>query len=223
MFFGRTSETRILIERLRAEAFVLVAGDSGVGKSSLCRAGVAPQILAGALDRDRTWETINLIPGRRPLQSLIAALATSLDFHEASLSSLITTKLDSVGWFIRKKLGNTTGRLLLIDQLEEMVTIADPEEARLASAVLAQFAIGVPGMRTIATVRGDFLTRVAQLPALGDELMRAIYILRPLSPEALREAITGPAATQGVDFVLNVIDELVDAGREGSLPLLQFA
>lgn len=223
LFFGRTIETRTLVDRLRADPFILVAGDSGVGKSSLCRAGVSPHILEGTLDRDRDWQVINLIPGRRPLQSLIAILAHSLDFHEASLSSLIDTKLDSVGWFIRKKLGNNQGRLLLIDQLEEMVTIADPEEARLAGAVLAQFAIGVPGMRTMATVRGDFLTRVAQIPSLGDELMRAIYILRPLSADALREAITGPAATQGVSYEPDVVDELVDAGRQGSLPLLQFA
>ncbi len=223
LFFGRTIETRTLVDRLRAEAFVLVAGDSGVGKSSLCRAGVAPEILDGTLDRDREWEAITLIPGRRPLQSLIAALAQSLDFHEASLSSLVETKLDSVGWFVRKKLGSNKGRLLLLDQLEEMVTIADPEEARLAGAVLAQFAVGIPGMRTIATVRGDFLTRVAQIPSLGDELMRAIYILRPLSADALREAITGPAATQGVSYAPQVVDQLIDAGREGSLPLLQFA
>ena len=44
LFFGRNAEVRAVVERLRAEPFVLVAGDSGVGKSSLCLAGVLPQI-----------------------------------------------------------------------------------------------------------------------------------------------------------------------------------
>jgi serine/threonine protein kinase len=37
MFFGRSLEVGTLIERLRTDAMVIVAGDSGVGKSSLCR------------------------------------------------------------------------------------------------------------------------------------------------------------------------------------------
>ena len=43
---------RALLERMRAAPFVLVTGDSGVGKSSLCRAGVLPAVLEGALGRD---------------------------------------------------------------------------------------------------------------------------------------------------------------------------
>ena len=42
VFFGRASEVALLVARVRSESFVLVAGDSGVGKSSLVRAGVPP-------------------------------------------------------------------------------------------------------------------------------------------------------------------------------------
>src|SRR6185436_2559248 len=42
LFFGRGPEIRAILERLRSEPMVLIAGDSGVGKSSLCRAGVLP-------------------------------------------------------------------------------------------------------------------------------------------------------------------------------------
>jgi hypothetical protein len=37
-----------VIERLRTETFVLVAGESRVGKSSQCRAVVLPQVQGGA-------------------------------------------------------------------------------------------------------------------------------------------------------------------------------
>src|SRR6185369_10044065 len=39
LFYGRDADVRAVVERLRSDAFVLVAGSSGVGKSSLCRAG----------------------------------------------------------------------------------------------------------------------------------------------------------------------------------------
>src|SRR5205823_10272465 len=43
-FFGRDTEVREITEALRSMRFVLVAGDSGVGKSSLLRAGVIPRL-----------------------------------------------------------------------------------------------------------------------------------------------------------------------------------
>ena len=76
------------------------------------------------------------------------------------------------------------------------------------------------------TVRSDFLARVAAVPGLGDELTRALYILRPLSPDKIREAIVGPAHIKGVSFESQaLVDTLVEstAKTDGGLPLLQFA
>ena len=50
LFFGREPRRARVVERLRAEPLVVVAGDSGVGKSSLCRAGVLPRLDGRALD-----------------------------------------------------------------------------------------------------------------------------------------------------------------------------
>jgi len=44
LYFGRDSEIRTVLEQMSAQGLVLVAGDSGVGKSSLCRAGVLPRV-----------------------------------------------------------------------------------------------------------------------------------------------------------------------------------
>ena len=45
LFFGRRSEIRELVHRVQSDAFVIVGGDSGTGKSSLCRAGVLPWLV----------------------------------------------------------------------------------------------------------------------------------------------------------------------------------
>src|SRR5262249_57477077 len=75
LFFGRAAETRALLDRLRGEPFVLVAGDSGVGKSSLCRAGLLPLVADGVLGDGLAWNVASIVPGRRPLAALAAGLA----------------------------------------------------------------------------------------------------------------------------------------------------
>src|SRR6185436_2472584 len=72
VFFGRRLEINAVVARLRAESIVLVTGDSGVGKSSLCRAGVIPAVVDGELGG--AWQTLAIVPGHRPLTALASAL-----------------------------------------------------------------------------------------------------------------------------------------------------
>src|SRR5262249_39027433 len=89
LFFGRGADVRVVLERLRTEPWVLVAGDSGVGKSSLCRAGVLPRVADGELDPTRSWSVVTLVPGRRPVQALASALAPRLGVsHEDVIARL---------------------------------------------------------------------------------------------------------------------------------------
>src|SRR5204863_8291256 len=71
-FFGRGPEVRAVVDRLRAEPIVVVTGDSGVGKSSLCRAGVIPAVLEADIDGKGRGRVITFVPGRHPLGSLAA-------------------------------------------------------------------------------------------------------------------------------------------------------
>ena len=224
LFFGRSAEIRAVVDRLRGDALVVVAGDSGAGKSSLVRAGVLPLVEEGGLEPGRSWASAVMTPGRYPRQTLTATLAVLFDMTEETVSALIGGESEALIRALRKQLGDVRGRLLFIDQLEELVTLGEPQEVAVVGKVLARVASGIPGLRVITTVRGDFLTRVAQIPQIGDEIGRAIYLLRPLSPEGAREAIVGPAATKAVSFESEaLVDDLVKAGAHGSLPLLQFA
>jgi len=224
LFFGRSVEIRSVVERLRSDALVVVAGDSGAGKSSLCRAGVLPVIEEGGIEPGRSWASAAMTPGRYPLQTLIATLALLFDMTEETVAALIQDGPEALIRGMRKQLGDVRGCLLFVDQLEELVTLGEAKEVTTVGLVLARMASGIPGLRVLTTVRGDFLTRVAQIPTLGDEIGRAIYLLRQLSPENAREAIVGPAQTKGVSFESEaLVDELVKSGSGGSLPLLQFA
>ncbi|WP_437722803.1 nSTAND1 domain-containing NTPase [Sorangium sp. So ce861] len=226
VFYGRSSETGTILDRLRSEPMLVVAGDSGSGKSSLCRAGVLSLVLEGALGGGRAFQAAMMVPGRRPLAALAAALEPVLGAPAERIAEAVRAAPGSLVRDLRARLGERGGLVLFIDQLEELATLSSPAEAALVGDVLSAFAARSPSLRLLATVRGDFLARVAGISGLGDEIERALYLLRPMSADKLREAITGPARAKGVAFESDaVVDALVEstARAEGGLPLLQFA
>lgn len=232
LFFGRRQEIDLILERLRRDPFVVVTGDSGVGKSSLCRAGLLPLLGEGMLGEGRAWQVLQLSPGRRPYSTLLSTLASVWSNANLFLRRDPTDTTTGSGkgtnpWFtFSEKLGDRAGVVLFIDQLEELITQSDPEETKAMAFALGQFAVGVPGLRLLATARVDFLTRIANLPSFSEPLARALYILRPLSAGRMREAVVGPADITGTRFespplIEAIIDQAARGG--GSLPLLQFA
>jgi formylglycine-generating enzyme required for sulfatase activity/predicted Ser/Thr protein kinase len=226
LFFGRDADIHAVLERLRHQPLVLVAGDSGAGKSSLCRAGVLPQVAAGVLEDGREMATCTLWPGRRPINALAAVLAPVLGRQEHELVTLLTDTPAWLGRALREAHQSGRGLLLFIDQLEELITISESAQAAHFARILGELSLPATGVRVLLAVRGDFLTRVCALPGLGDEVERGLYILRPLSPEGVREAIAGPARRRSVSFESEaLIQELMApmARGAGSLPLLQFS
>jgi serine/threonine protein kinase/formylglycine-generating enzyme required for sulfatase activity len=225
LFFGRDSDIRAVLERLRRQPLLLIAGDSGAGKSSLCRAGILSRVTQGALDEYRDFSALTLTPGRRPLAALAAVLAPILGQPEVALGARLAETPQWLGPALRAAYHDGRGLLLFIDQLEELITLSEPAEAERFARILAELALPAEGVRLLLTVRGDFLTRVGALPELGEEIERALYLLRPLTPEGVREAITGPARGRGVVFesepLLQTLIESTTRGA-GSLPLLQF-
>ncbi|MFP2957341.1 protein kinase domain-containing protein [Myxococcus sp. 1LA] len=224
VFFGRGAEIRAIHERLRAQALVLVAGDSGVGKSSLCRAGVAPLVTQLGLGDGCAYTVLSLMPGRRPLTALVAAVAGRLGLPEETLAAQVRQEPAAMARALRA-VGPTRGILLFIDQLEELFTQSEPDEASAFTQVLGHLAILARGVRTLATVRGDSFTRLAALPGLEDEVARALFLVKPLGPEGTREAVVGPARVTGVAFETDaLVDTLVasSAHAPGGLPILQF-
>jgi len=224
LFYGRNSEIREVMELLQRESIVVVSGDSGVGKSSLCRAGVLPLCQEGGLKGGRTFTTCTLVPGPHPLSALAASLAASLETDAAAALEKLRepTALASE---LAGRMAGRAGLLLFIDPLEELVSTSDPDEAAAFTQSLRVLVSGAPGLRVLAAVRGDFLGRVASLPGLW-ELAQGLYLLRPLSTAGLREAIVNPARVRGVAFesealVSDLVYETLHA--EGGLPLLSFA
>jgi eukaryotic-like serine/threonine-protein kinase len=220
LFFGRGLEIGAVVERLRTDSIVVVTGDSGVGKSSLCRAGVIPAILEGALGGGRSYEALTMVPGRRPLAALAAALG------DPSMAARVLEDPEALPRELHRRAGDK-GIVLFVDQMEELATVGDPAEVAALDAGLARISEGMPNVRLVTTVRADFLVKIAALPRLGQELSRILFFVSPMPPERIRDVITGPASATGITFESEeMIGELVDATAQagsGGLPLLSFA
>ncbi|HZA51281.1 MAG TPA: serine/threonine-protein kinase, partial [Myxococcaceae bacterium] len=83
VFFGRRREASAVLERLRSEPFLLLTGDSGVGKSSLALAGVLAAVRDGALGDHRAWQCARFVPGHSPVAALTSGLASTLAASDA--------------------------------------------------------------------------------------------------------------------------------------------
>jgi WD40 repeat protein len=215
IFFGREAEVEELLRRLQGEPVVAVVGDSGSGKSSLLKAGLANAVRTGHPLRlcDRSdWRVVVLRPGMHPATALQAALG------------------DDDG-----------GRplLVMVDQFEEVFTLQSPADERQALATnLGKLFHGVGRpVRLMLGLRGEHLGKAA-------ELLRAAG-LRPgvcvlMSPANHRAIIEEPARLRGFRFQgpvadgdpahnQNLLDRLLQdpllraAGTAPPLPLLELA
>ena len=226
LFFGRGAEVRAVLDRLRGQRFVLIAADSGVGKSSLCRAGVLPAVERGLIADGHHYAVTRLVLGAHPLQALASALAGLSAPAQEESAVLARLREDPAGVARALRSSQNAQRtLLFIDQLEELFILADPEEIADTAECLATLLLHGGDLRLLATLRSDFLTRMAALPSLGEEVAQALYLLRPLSSEGVHDAIVGPARSKGFRFETEeMIRKLTTATTRapGGLPLLAF-
>ena len=201
-FVGREREVEACVNRLRDRAVVAVVGASGAGKSSFVLAGVVPAFAAR--------HVVTCRPGARPL----AALATALGAGGEGLEEVVAAARALDG-----------AVLVVIDQLEEVVTRADADgAAALGAAVRALTARDE--LRVVVTVRDDFLVRAASALGLAAELGAGVLLLGAPAAAELRRIVVEPAARAGYHFDDATLPDAMVAAAEGAtspLPLLSFA
>ncbi len=241
-FFGRESDVRGFLAKLRDHPLLAIVGPSGVGKSSFVRAGVIP-----ALNRSgEVWKALVMRPGRSPMASL-AELLLQLPWSASGSGSgvgtesselaierdrdkLIETFYSEPGFFgarLRARARRKLYRIaIFIDQLEEVYTLAQGREREAFFACLEGAAddAGSP-LRVLVSMRSDFLDRMAQDREIMRRLSRGLVFLPPIGRKGLRQALIRPLELAEYRFeddgmVVDMLDTLEQARTP--LPLLQF-
>jgi formylglycine-generating enzyme required for sulfatase activity len=255
VFFGRTrarNELRELLARQaeRNSAFILVAGASGAGKSSVVKAGLLPDLkLQGMIGRVALVRHAIFRPtdGDGDLLSKLAAAVLSnealpdlltLQYDGKSLSKLLTEAPAQAGLPIRQGLtvasrfANLTeiaeARLLIvIDQLEEIFTHEGVTAQEREAFVAALEALAKSGLVwIIATMRSDFFDRLEKLPRLlALSSGEARYILAQPEPAEIAQIIRQPAREAGLSFEIDgnralSVDEVIRQAAERDLGAL---
>ena len=138
LFFGRDREVDELIERLPNTHFLPVVGDSGSGKSSLVRAGLIPALLRGRFGA-RDWRIATMKPGENPFEALAEAMPQwdpKLPAGERAglihkAKELLNTGTDGLSTTLAAlQFPAHSRQLLVIDQFEQLFTLAKPEAAK---------------------------------------------------------------------------------------------
>lgn len=228
VFFGRDEEIANVLEKLRQRAGVVVVGPSGAGKSSLVRAGVVPAILDGGLGNDVDYEALVIVPGRRPLEAIAAAVAASTSASEEGVLAFLRQSPERLGAALREAASGEKGYVLVVDPLEAFADDeVDPAEARAACIAIASLLDPIrPELRIVASVRADRMDRLFEVEVFRSWLTHGFHPIRLLRGDSLRDALVEPARTACYELESPALaDEIVESAdrMDTALPLVSFA
>lgn len=224
-FYGRDGEVTQLVAAVAASRVVAVVGPSGVGKSSVVRAGLLPALRSGAVAGSGDWLFASMTPGTYPLEELTNALSRVATEGSVDIEGELRREERGLVRAAKRAMPVGSTVLLLIDQFEELFTLSTPSE-RDSLLHLIQAAVADPRspLRIVLTMRADFFDRPLGVGDFGDLLGEAIVPIAAPSVEALREMVVAPAASVGVSFEAGLVDSIVADVKDqpGALPLLEF-
>ena len=211
LFFGREDWTRKLAGSILAQQLTVLFGRSGVGKTSLLLAGVAPYL------EDRGCWVIYVRPGDDPLSAV--RMTAEAQLEESDRMAL--ARIPDLGIFI-KSAGERRGKtpVIILDQAEECFTALSRRVRDRWVESLAHACRTAPGsVRWVLSLREDFAAELhewtARVPTLFDHTMW----LTQLSRDEARQAIVKPPEQVGIEIETALVEKLLDdLFREGVDP-----
>jgi WD40 repeat protein len=228
-FFGREMLIAELIERVKVAHFLVIAGPSGSGKSSLVRAGLLHQLKHNALSNSDRWLYATLTPGRDPIESLALAVSRLKSPDLGDYLRQHSTDPNALHKCAESALSDLKDQrvVIFVDQFEEVFTQVSKESDRVAFLNLLTTAATIDNGRVtvLFALRSDFVTNCATYPQLNALVNQQFLLVGAMRPDELVSAIARPALEVGLridpDLVKQIVDDMAD--EPGALPLMQFA
>jgi len=226
-FYGREPLVAELVAAVGDHRLVAVVGPSGIGKSSVVKAGLIPALRNGALPGSESWVISDMFPGSYPYEELAAALLrVAVDRPEELTDELARDEL-GIRRVAKRMLPPDTELLLVVDQFEELFTLTANEamRRRFLSGLTELAKDGRARVRVVVTMRADFLDKPLLYPEFGELFKEGMVAVTIPSDDDLAAAIEGPAEAAGVRFEPGLVSRIIADVRDqpGGLPLLQYA
>ena len=216
-FFGRRALIGELVDHLRRNPdFLALVGPSGSGKSSLIRAGLMPKIRNGEIPGFKDAKIVIFLPGSSPMSA----------FKEAARESSIYNSDIEIWSGIKSYLKESSDNriVIFVDQFEELFAISSDHEREDLLQGLSNMLKDQLAVTLVITLRADFYESLLSTP-LGEMLHASQFNMQSMSEDELREAITMPAQTVGLQVEAGLTDLIIKdlKSTKYPLPLLQFA
>ena len=229
LFFGREAERKIVTSNLIGSKLTLLYGPSGVGKSSLLRAGVTFHLrrAAEADSTERENPEFAVVVFRSwagdPLDAILDAVAQTVEGgvgvadrysppEGATLAEALEAWSDRFG-----------GELLIVlDQFEEYFLYHGDEEGEGTFAVEFPAAVNGVGLHAnfLISIREDALAKLdrfkGRIPGLFDNYLRLDHLDRAAARLAIEKPLERySAAAEAVDIETELVDAVLDQVRFG--------
>ena len=220
-FFGREREIEVIAANLIAARLTVLYGPSGVGKTSLLRAGVARRLRSegAAVVVVSSWSG-------DPVSGLLSAVEREVRRVAPDVDRPPPRSVGEILTDWTRRLG--ADLYLVLDQFEEYFLYHGDEAGAGPLAVFAD-AITEPGTRVhvVLSIREDALAQLdafkSQLPGLFGNSVR----LDRLDRQAATRAIRGPLerynelvpADEAVEIEDELVDEILDSVEAGRIRL----
>ncbi len=208
-FFGRENEWEVIADNLMATRLTLLYGISGVGKSSLLRAGVAYHLMQDAKKNlaeygtpefavvvFNSWQDVPLSNLIREVEKDVKSLLKGKTFEPLPLSLGLNKILEK--W--AERLGDQEGSgdlFIILDQFEEYFLYHPNEKAAGTFAAELPLVINNPGLPVnfLISIREDSLAKLDRFKTSIPSLFNNYLRVKHLDAKSAYDAISKPIET----------------------------
>ena len=230
-FFGRKRETQVVIANFMASRLTLIYGESGVGKSSLLRAGVSRQLREMALDDIRRHRKPQFVVAIFPPEDDEGTRVSWRDDPVGGIALAIERAVSSLGVDVEpparglrlaELLAQWTERLdchllLILDQFEEYLLYHEGEEGEgtLAGELPAAVAQAALRVSFLISIREDAYAKLdrfkGRITVLFDSYLRVKHLDRKGAEDAIVKPVEKYNELSGGQPKYSIEPKLVDA------------
>ena len=240
LFFGRETESEVILEKLLKNRFVAVIGSSGSGKSSLIHCGLLPKIRNLTKQGASEWKIISVRPGTDPFGNLADAFVEKVKNLEQrkddkdTVLSMLRENPDGISESTKTLSTKTDENILIfVDQFEELFRyglleaetgFSSPTE-RYVNLLVNSIIRNTRKIFIVIAMRSDLIAECARYKKFTQLINNSNFLVPRMNGENYREVIEGPVnyakAKIDADLVNTILEDV--SYQPDQLPVLQHA